>query len=244
VLLVAGCKDSAGPDENGGSNAIFAASGPLSSLYRVPLQATGVDSLIGAIRTASGEQLSITDIAVAPNGELWGVTFAELYRIDARTAVATRIGFLGALDVNAITFAPDGRLTGAGATGTVYVINTVTAAAQAIGTYGAGMISGGDLAYAPDGTLYATVFGPNGLDRLVTVNPATGVATPAGTAANIGHGNVWGLVFVGDRMYGLTYGGSNGVLLRIDRSTGAGTQVRALTFNTYGATKRRGPVLD
>jgi hypothetical protein len=242
VLATSSCKDSTGPtDGGGGRTAVYAAGGGLSLLYRVPLQANATDSVIGAITTAAGVNLSITDLALDRSGGLWGITFTDLYRINSGSGIASKVGALGVQDMNALTFAPDGRLLGAGAAGDLSVIDTLTGQASVIGSYGSVQLSGGDLAYGPDGRLFATVIGPPGFDRLVVVDPATGVATPAGTATSIGFANVWGLVFVGDQLYGLSYGatlnGTVGVLLRIDPVTGLGTQVRMLGFRTYGAAR-------
>jgi sugar lactone lactonase YvrE len=242
-LLVAvpgtGCKDSSGPDDDDDGSYLLAAGGGLSLLYRVGLEATSTDSVIGAITTSVGVNLAITDLALTRNGRLWGVTFTELYRIDPNTAIATRIGGLGVTDMNALTIAPDGRLLGAGASGNLAVIDTVTGRATLIGNYGNVQLSGGDLAFAPDGRLFATTFGTLAGDRLAVVNPATGVATPVGTT--IGFTNVWGLAFVENVLYALTWGANvnatSGVLLRIDTNTGVGTQIRSLTFKAYGTAR-------
>ncbi len=241
------CKDSTGPGQSQKPrNAIYAVGGFLSILYRVPLSATGTDSMIAPIHTSAGVNLQLTDLALAPNGGLWAVTSEELYRIDPATALATRIGTLGATDMNALTFAPNGQLMGAGLAGSLSVIDTVTGLATLVGNYGHSLLSSGDIAYAANGTLYATILGVGTPDMLVTVNTTTGEATPAGSAGNIGYPNVWGLVFVDGQLYGLTDGANisvpNGVLLRIDPGTGAGTQLRALSFKTYGAARPRSPV--
>jgi len=248
-LANAGCKDSSGPDNGPDDNRsyLLAAGGALSLLYRVPLQATATDSVIGAITLSTGVNLGITDLALTRNGRLWGVTFTDLYRIDPNTAIATRVGSLGVADMNALTIAPDGRLLGAGGAGYLAVIDTVTGQATTIGTYGNVQISSGDIVFAPDGRLFATVIGSGAGDRLVTVNPATGVAAPV-SAGTIGFPNVWGLVFVENVLYALTWGANAnapaGLLLRIDPATGVGTQIRALSFKAYGATRpRSGPLV-
>ena len=249
LFIGTGCKDSTGPDDPGviGGGVIFATSQPSSRLYRVPIEPDDTDVLIGEVRTTAGVNLFITDIAVAPNGGLWGVTFGELYRIDAATAVATRVGPLGVGDMNALTFAPDGRLLGAGAGGNFAVIDTITGIATRVGAFGAALFSAGDLAYGPDGTLYATIIGGASGDLLATVNPATGVATLITVPPNsIGFPAVWGIDFVEGQLYGLTAFGptaGTGVLIRIDPSTGAGTHVRDISVAAGGATRPRNPVL-
>ena len=46
----------------------------------------------------------MTDIAFSPSGELFGVTFTHLYRIDPTTAVSELIGSLGIDAFNALEF--------------------------------------------------------------------------------------------------------------------------------------------
>jgi hypothetical protein len=248
-LIVAGCGDSTGPDDSGAiaSGVIFATSQPSSRLYRVPVHPDSSDVEIGPVLTPAGANLFITDIAVAPNGRLWGVTFNELYRINATTAAATLVGSLGQADINAITFAPDGRLLGAGASGTFVVIDTISGRATASGSYGGSLISAGDLAFGPNGTLYATMVGFAAGDLLATINLANGTATLITTTPNgIGFGAVWGLDFVEGQLYGLTAfsaTGAPGDLIRINTTNGAGTRVRSTSFSAAGATRPSNPGL-
>ncbi len=245
TLAVAGsaCSDSTGPGQPASQPALYAVGGLQSVLYRVPLQAGASDSMIAPVTNATGESLELTDIARAPHGGLWGITEEDLYRIDASTARATRIGSLDNPGMNALAFDPAGRLFGARQLGELAVIDTVTGQAQIIGEFGSFLFSSGDIAFAPDGTLYATVVGAGNVERLVTVDPGTGMASPVGNGAAIGFDNVWGLTFVEGQLYGLTSGvfesAPNGVLLRIDTGTGVGKQLRPLGFMDFGAARTR-----
>jgi hypothetical protein len=121
---------------------------------------------------------AMTDIAFDPSGNLWGITFTDLYKINAGTAATTHVGSLGGPSVNSLTFASDGTLYAANTN--LYTINTTTGAASAVGALGGSFASSGDLAFH-NGALYLTsadIFGP---DDLVTVNTSTGAATLVGS---------------------------------------------------------------
>jgi len=93
--------------------------------------------------------------------------------------------------------------------------------------------------FAPDGRLYATVNSPGvANDMLATIDVASGKATMVNPSVNLGHDNVFALVFVGERLYSLTAGagGSSGLLLEINRVDGSSRFVRYLSFRTFGGT--------
>jgi len=214
-----------------------------SDLYTVDARAAGTDHLVGRIRTVTGLQPVITDLALAPDGSLWGVSFTRLYLIDKATAIAVDRGALGLSDVNALGADVQGRLYGATQFGRFIQINASTGTASAIGLLGAGYASDGDLAFAPDGVLFGTLRTSIGTSVLVTINTATGAATPIGTVSGVGITDVWGLAFEGARLIGFTSGsGGHGEVIEINRTTGRGTIIRPLSFNAGGAAVgRAGP---
>lgn len=224
---------------------IFAASGtgtsyPPSDLYVVSVSAGGADSLVGRIRTSSGSEPVITDVARSPDGSLWGISFTRLYRLDTLTAIATEVGSssLGLQSANALGFDSDANLYGAtGFIGRLLRIDTVTGRATVVGSFGSGFTSWGDIAFAPDGTLFATVKVTGEAGTLVTVDPTNGEARYVSQGTAIGFGNVWGLAFVGPTLYGLTTDveSGKGQLIVIDTNEGTGTLVRELDFNAFGA---------
>ena len=221
---------------------IFAASGqglgsPPSDLYLVQASATGTDSLIGRVRTSGGFQPVMTDLALAPDGSLWGISFSKLYRLDKTTATATEVGNLTVPTANALAFDSNGNLFGAtNFIGSLLQINTITGTASIIGPFGSGLISLGDLAFAPDGQLFAAVKTLAGVGILVTVDPSTGEATPVNPGTPIGF-EPWGLAFVGSELFGLTTDLTNGTgeLIKIDTNVGIGSLVRDLLFDAFGA---------
>ena len=228
-----------------GSTTIFASSGsaslmgsyPPSNLYVVEPDANGEDILVGRVRTSLGQNPVITDLAMSPEGSLFGISFNALYIIDTGTAIAEELGSLGLYGANALAFDHDGRLYGATQSGSFLEINTTTGHADVIGYYSSGLESWGDLAFGPDGTLYGAVRTAAGTGLLVTVDRTSGQTTPVDPANSLGFDNVWGLVFVGNKLYGLTstYGTGIGQLIEIDTNTGVGTRVRDLTFDAFGA---------
>ena len=149
-----------------------------------------------------------------------------------------------AINYNALTFAPANSGAGSGklyaatissggspssATSTLYSIDTTTGAATVIGTFGAGIISSGDLAFAnwngsSPGTLYANVnVGNSSVSQLASINLATGAATVIGayTGAN---GAFQGLANSATNNGGL-FSIDSQYVYSVNTSTGAGTQL-------------------
>ncbi len=174
---------------------------------------TGAVNVIGNLN-AGGEV--ITDIAFSPTGDLYGISFASLFRIDATTAAATRVGALGKNLENALVFGADGTLYASGGDGLLSRVNTSTGLETTIGRIGFG--SAGDLAFN-GGSLYMS----STSDQLVRVNLTNGSGSAVGP---LGFSGVFGLA-TGDN--GVLYGVSGSTILTINPATGAGT-----TDLTYG----------
>ena len=116
-------------------------------------------SLIGTVSVA------LTDIAVSPEGQMFGITTSGLYRVDPATAAVTLVGSLGVADAQGLTFGSDGtayltRGSGAG----LYRVDSSTGTASAIG----GSYDGADLAFHSGQLMVATSTG------LREVNPRDG----------------------------------------------------------------------
>ncbi|MFM2153792.1 MAG: hypothetical protein RL199_2227, partial [Pseudomonadota bacterium] len=102
----------------------------------------------------------MADIAIAPaangstGGELYGVSFHDLYRIDATSARCERLSSRSSDEFfNALTFLPDGRLIAAGGTG-VWELDKATGAIKStIVSPGGQYQSSGDIIALPDGNL-------------------------------------------------------------------------------------------
>jgi hypothetical protein len=175
---------------------------------------------LGTVDVANGNATVIgnmsqvmTDIAFDPSGNLWGVTFGALYRINPTTAASTLVGNFGGASINALTFGADGTLYAAGL-GTFYTISTTTGAATAVGAMSAN--SSGDLSFR-SGTLYLSATGGSlgGPDSLYSINTATG----AGTL--IGSFGVTGMFGLATPDNNVVYGTAGTSIYSINTGTGA-----------------------
>jgi WD40 repeat protein len=185
-----------------------------------------VNTVDGSATQRGTMSANMFDLAYSPNGVLFGVSSTadgnDLYRIDPNTASATLVGSLGLSNEygNSLDFDQNGMLYMATmpTSGNLYTVNTTTGATTLAGP--TGQRSSGDLAFAPDGTLFVSLNTPNSSeDELATLDAATGIATVLGS---IGFEQVFGMDFVSDRLTGLT---RNGELISINTTSGLGTLV-------------------
>lgn len=190
-----------------------------------------VDVTTGSVHVIRNMGHIMTDIAFDPVGNLYGITYTDLYSIDKNTGISTWIGSLGINDANALVFASDGALYTARFTGTqLYTVNKSTGHTKAIGTIGPGFRSSGDLAFNR-GNLYLTAMG----DQLVKID----LTNPRNSRAigNMGFHDVYGLATGDD---GVLYGVAGTQIVSIDTATGAGALIYDYRgqglANTNGAT--------
>lgn len=171
-------------------------------------------------------EIGLTDLAVTPDGSLYGISGGALYRIDAATGEATDVADVpGVLNVG-LTFLPDGRLLATDKEGGVRRIDPATGAVEEVGAFGGGYATAGDLVAVADGTMYAiSDEGPSGNEAqsnvLLVVDPDTGQSVDA--VGQIGYGGVFGCAYANGKVYAFTQGGE---VIEIDRTTGAGSFVR------------------
>lgn len=170
-----------------------------------------VDVQTGAVTVIGATGVVLTDIAFAPNGKLYGITFTDVYRIDPKTAAATRIGAHGIPQANALVFGSDGTLyaTGNGTTN-LYSINLYTGVANTLTSIGVN--SAGDLAFN-NGYLYLS----STTNELIEIDPYTYDVTDVGP---FGFADVYGLATGDD---GVLYGVSGTQIFSVDTATGMGT---------------------
>jgi hypothetical protein len=119
-------------------------------------------------------------------------------------------------------------LFGATDAGEFFEVNVSTGQARAIGSFGSGFSSEGDLAFAPDGTLFATSADNN----LLRIDPTSGRATLIGlVAGNRAFTGLEGIAFSADgRLYASTVGAT---YLSVDPSTGTAGPLGAFTNNVH-----------
>lgn len=212
-----------------------------SELYEVWFPQGQPERRVGRVQDAQGNTIVLLDLALNPkDGQLYGVN-DTLYRVDKATATITRVGGLEAAgpgvssEAVALAFSKDGVLYAGVSGNQLATVDTATGKATVVGSLGSGYAYSGDLAFAPDGRLFASASGRDIHDELLLVNPQTGAGTPVG---NIGYRKVFGLQFVGGTLYGLSEGNPSR-LIAIDTATGKGTLVRTLDFPTYGVQRER-----
>jgi hypothetical protein len=173
-----------------------------------------VNVTTGAVTLVGNAGVTLTDIAFAPNGNLYGISFSNLYKINTTTGAASLVGSLGAANdgtANALVFSSTGILYTAN-DHNLLTINTSTGAATLVGALGTGIGSAGDLAFV-GGQLFLSDTG-NHLDK---VNTTTGGATQVGSTGVV---NLFGLA-TPDNV--TLYGVASTNLYTINTTTGAAT---------------------
>jgi murein DD-endopeptidase MepM/ murein hydrolase activator NlpD len=185
------------------------------------------------VNTATGAQNSIyqgrafTDLAVAPNGKLYGCTFYDgLYEINPSTGAERYVGPLAGGSLNSLTFSTDGRLYGADhRDGNLFQISPDNGQMNLIGNLGGP--SSGDLVFNGANEIFATVSSPNTSlnDRLVAVNLATGNSRYIG---DLGLLEVYGLSWENGQLTAYT---SDRRKLAIDPNTATVTVVGTVSSN-------------
>lgn len=166
-------------------------------------------------QVASGP--TFTDIAVSNEGQLFGITFNQLFNINLSSGTSSFIGNLGST-LNGLGFSQENVLYGTGGSD-FYKIDTLTGATQLISNI-SGFNSSGDIVFNPNTRRFlASSIG----DSLWSIDPNSGSANKIG---NINFSSVVGLFFERGNLYGYTV---NGQEISINQQTGAGTFNRNVT---------------
>lgn len=143
-------------------------------------------------------------------------------------------GISGDAGLGTLEFAPDGTLYGftIGSSAQLYALDPVTAAAAAVGSLGQNFVFEGGLAFAPDGTAYATNGGIASTPELLRIDVTTGTAVVIGTISGGAH-DINGLAYRSDgQLIGLDR--ETNSLLLIDPTT-AVSSLLAVVPTTVGA---------
>jgi streptogramin lyase len=188
---------------------------------------------IGSFGVPGGSAMN--DLAITPDGQLFGVTGTKLFSIDPASGAATFVAPLtGSMNVG-MTFLPDGSLLAADKDGEVRRVRPDSGAIVEVGAYGDGYGTAGDLVAVADGTMYTIADdGPDGESSdnvLLEIDPTTGAIVER--IGSIGFAGVWGTAYAGGKVYAFT---RTGDIIQIDPASGVGTLVRhheGLSF--YGA---------
>lgn len=187
-----------------------------------------VDIATGAATLIGNNGIAMTDIAFDSSGNLYGITFSQLYSINPSTAAATLIGTVtnAGTNMNSLVFDSSGTLWAA-SSNNIININTSTSVGTVLAT--GAYYSSGDLAFDSTGDLFLTQYTGN----LAKINQTTGAITNIGS---IPYSDVYGF---GRDSAGNMYGvrATNGIY-SIDTTNGAATFLRNISPSgfTIGAT--------
>jgi hypothetical protein len=207
-----------------------------STLYRVDPDTLAI-TMVGDFGWPNGSD-QMTDIAIDKTGKMIGVSFGSVYAVDTATAAATLLS--SSLDgtFNGLSFVPATQLGQTGddvlvgtrnSDGKVFRIDPMTGAATEVGDMGGTFASSGDLvAVSGFGTMQTVTGGGN--DVLARLAPQTFAATAVG--GDTGFGQIWGVAFWKNKVYGFTNGGD---FILIDPATGRAQLVSHNGINWWGA---------
>lgn len=199
----------------------FGSGSPGSSyLYRIENYSTNPRAQI------IGDTLEdLFDVAIDPTtGRFYGLgPDGDLYELSTATGQASRVGFTGRFDLNALAFDATGQAWAwSGASGDLFQVDKEVGLATRVGA--TGFDSGGDLAFDTNGALYGTTD-----DRLIRINKNTGSGTLVGA---LGVSGAYGLEIDSD---GTMYMGRGDIdsglaqLYRVNKSTGAATLIGSIS---------------
>lgn len=162
---------------------------------------------------------SFTDIARSNDGQLFGITFDELYSINPNTGLSSKIGSFGVSgDFNALGFSGDNRLFAAARDqSSIYTIDPLTGTASPVSSIvNLDFKSSGDLAFDSNSNQFFAVSEELGTEVLFSIG-LDGTATRIG---GIGFSGVFGLDFDHGTLFGYT---PDQQQIVINTVTGAGT---------------------
>lgn len=198
-------------------------SNQLSNLYTLDLS-TGQATLVGAIAT------EVTDIAFV-GSELYGLEHesgsptVRLVRIDPATGKATAIGNTGFF-ITGLAYNRHRDTLYASSAKHLIAIDIKTGAGKSLLTVARQDYNCGEVAFDRNGKAYITLIGYDRKKLLATCDLYSAAINIIG---DIGFPGLGSMEFYGDTLYGVTGNffelGSDGQLIRIDTTTGAGTLV-------------------
>ncbi len=221
-------------EQNVGTTYVYAHSA--STLYKVDPDTLAVSTVGGFGWPGVPDQM--TDLAIDRNGQLIGISFGAVYRVDPMTAQTTMLSGTLSGQFNGLSFVPAAMLGQTGedvlvATrnddGAVFRVDPNTGDSTQIGNMGSQFQSSGDLvAIEGFGTVQTTLGAP--WDVLSKLEPVTFKATPA--PQSTGYGQIWGVAYWKGKVFGFT---QLGQFVVIDPATGVGTVIQSNGPEWWGA---------
>ena len=231
--------DAAGPTgDSGPPGTTYVYAHTADTLYQVDPDTLAI-TMVGAFGwPASVGTDQMTDIAIDKTGQMTGVSFTRVYRIDPSTAQTTLLSPNLAGSFNGLSFVPaasvgatgDDVLVGTRNTdGKVFRVDPMTGATTQVGDMGGGYVSSGDMVAIDGFGTVQTVPGANG-DQLVRLASGTFAATPIGNGT--GYTDIWGVAYWKGKVYGFT---DTGQFVLIDPMSGGATLVSTNAVAWWGA---------
>ena len=207
-----------------------------NALYRVDPDTYAV-TMVGNFDFSDFTE-QMTDLAIDANGQMTGVSYTGVYRVDPATAHVTELSSTLARQFNGLSFVPATAIGSSGpdvligtdnTDGSVFRVDPATGATTQIGAMGGSFVSSGDLVSVDGFGTVQTVPGATH-DVLVRLAPGSFAATAIGTDTGFDH--IWGVGFWKGKVFGFT---DTGQLITIDPNTGAGTVVASGGPSWWGA---------
>ena len=221
---------------SGTSETVYVYAHTDSVLYRVDPDTLAITE-VGPFVWSNGSD-TMTDIAIDKSGQMIGVSFSSAYRVDPTNAHATQLTSNLGGTFNGLSFVPAEQLGQTGddvlvgtrnSDGLVFRIDPMNGAVTQVGNMGGSFASSGDLvAVANFGTVQTVKTA--GHDQLARLAPSTFAAT--GIGSDTGFGQIWGIAYWKNKIYGFTQGGA---FILIDPGTGVATLVSQTNESWYGA---------
>jgi len=237
---VGGGSDGSGGGSNNGSNGeqVYVYAQTASTLYRVDPDSLAITKIGDFGWPASVGTDQMTDIAIDKNGQMIGVSFSRVYRVDPTNAACVLLSSSLGGTFNGLSFVPAAMLGMTGDDvlvgtenndGKVFKIDPMTGATTQVGNMGGSFVSSGDLVAVEGFGTVQTVTGSSS-DVLATLAPQTFAANAVG--GGTGFGMIWGVAFWKNKIYGFT---ETGDFILIDPTTGTGTRVTSTGQAWWGA---------
>ncbi|MGA3016632.1 MAG: PEP-CTERM sorting domain-containing protein [Bryobacteraceae bacterium] len=186
---------------------------------------TGAGSTIGAFGYSN-----VTGLAFAPNGTLYTDVNSELATVNLSTGAATPFGATNGDSI--LAFAANGTLYGTALMGSrLQVLNTTTGVGTNVGTQVLGFSNIMDLAFSPQGVLYAIASLGGTSSYIYQLNTTTGAGT---LVATLNVPNLMGLTFdaAGD-LYATNYV-SNSTLYSVNLTGQSVTAIGSTGIESHG----------
>src|SRR3954452_25424532 len=190
------------------ASAAASSSGPLVYLCDDAGRLGTLNLKTKAVHVIGNIGVVLTDIAFAPGGTLYGVSFTDFYKVSTTTGKATRIGSLGTDGINALAFDKAGNAVAASVKRSgFYGIDLATGRATSAGLDG-GFLSAGDFAYSGSHLYFST-----SSQQLVDFDLSGHTSRALADHIN----QLYGLAVTAP---GRLYGFANTTLYKLDPSTG------------------------